>query len=289
MSIQRTIIHECTGYYKGYRHVFEYIDDNRKVDINITGEIICRIKNHLDFSPNTTNKKLIAYKSKWNRYLNHYLIADGINSYIDEGQSYVNKNYELLKENKLLSYNEALFLLLGLNAHELGRGIKDFPVLNGDEPIAQLFELDFWRTKQNQALKQSVFVVDGKITSEKLKELAKENNFFTTPKQPNQKTVQKDENIEIVKTTLVNFLKQSKSKSKYNKNSLKQSAELMNILKDNGLVVIETNMDASKKPSHRKSNEITPATLYDYLTAILKSNWWTEQDKPIQNKVKNYQ
>jgi len=183
MSIQRTIIHECTGYYKGYKHVFEYIDDNRKVDINTTGEIICKIKKHLDFSPNTTNKKLIAYKSKWARYLNHYLVADGINPYIDEGQSYVNKNYELLKENKLLSYNEALFLLLGLNAHELGRGIKDFPVLNGDEPIAQLFELDFWRTDQNQALMQSAhFRSDGKITSENLVILAtKENDFFIKP------------------------------------------------------------------------------------------------------------
>jgi len=283
---------------------FRIVDDNRKVDIYTTAGLICEIKRWIKILSKTTpkrnkngflnNEPARLPINKWEHWLGYLIPENRALSEIDftadfTKQHFVKLNYKLLEDGKLLSYNQALFLLLGLNAIELDDNIIDFPVLNGARPNNPI-ESYFWNTPQNQTLKQSAyFRSDGKITSKKLKELAKENNFFTTPKQLNQKTVQKDKNIEIVKNTLVNFLKQSKSKSKYNKNSLKQSAELINILKDNGLIVIETDMDASKKPIHRKSNEITPATLYDYLTEIFTSDWWTKQDKSIQIKVKNYQ
>ena len=275
-------VYRGKGYYKGYEHIFEYINDNRKVGIDTTGEIICKIKRWLNFFSKNKSK----YIQDWNNYLKLYLIADGINPYIDEGQYYVKKNYELLKDNKTLSYNEALFLLLGLNAHELGRAIKNFPVLDGDEPISKPFEMEFWRTDQNQALKQSSFVVDGKITSEDLDKLANENGFFTKLKSINLKTIQKNKNKENIKTTLLKFLNQSTRKEKHNINSLSQNKGFEELLKTSEIIVTVTNENANK--SDRSPNEVTPRTLATHLTEILKSNWWTEQNKEVQNKVKKY-
>ena len=95
-------------------------------------------------------------------------------------QHFVKQNYKLLEPNKLLTYNEALFLLLGLNAIALGKEIKDFPVLDGDIPNEPI-ERVFCETPQNQALKTSAFFKDGKITSENLVKLAEENGFIRMP------------------------------------------------------------------------------------------------------------
>ena len=52
--------------------------------------------------------------------------------------------------------------------------------------------------------------------------------------------------------------------------------------------ISETGEDANNK--NRKSNEITPKQLGVYLAEIFKckngDNWWTEQDRSIQDKVK---
>jgi len=283
MTIQKEFIYKCKGYYKGYEHLFEYVDDNRKVDINTTGAFICKIKKWLNFFSKNKSK----YLQDWNNYFKYHLIADGINPHIDEGQYYVKQNYQLLKPNRILTYNQALFLLLGLNAHELGRAIKDFPVLNGDEPIAKPFELEFWRTKQNQELKQSSFIVDGKITSENLKELADDNGFFTKLKSTNLKTVQKDKNKEIIQNVLLEFLSQSTHSTKHNVNALSQKSKLKGLLKNSGIIVTEIDEEINK--NDRKPNELTPRTLATHLTEIFTSDWWTKQDKTIQSKVKNYQ
>ena len=283
MTIQKEFVYKCKGYYKDYEYLFEYVDDNRKVDINTTGAFICKIKKWLNFFSKNKSK----YLQDWNNYFKYHLIADGINPHIDEGQYYVKQNYQLLKPNRILTYNQALFLLLGLNAHELGRAIKDFPVLNGDEPIAKPFELEFWRTKQNQELKQSSFIVDGKITSENLKELADDNGFFTKLKSTNLKTVQKDKNKEIIQNVLLEFLSQSTHSTKHNVNALSQKSKLKGLLKNSGIIVTEIDEEINK--NDRKPNELTPRTLATHLTEIFTSDWWTKQDKTIQSKVKNYQ
>ncbi len=182
MTMRKVVPYKCPEI--DYEHIFEYIDDNRIVSIETTGTLICKIKKWLDF----LSKNKGEYFQKWNSVLSFHLIADGINPNIKEGQDFVELNYKLLALNKSLTYNQALFLLLGLNAHELGRNIKDFPILDGDEPIAQPIEMEFWRTPQNQALKSSSFVIDGKITSDNLWKLTSENdnNFFTKTKPQNQ-------------------------------------------------------------------------------------------------------
>ncbi len=284
-------VYKGKGYYKDCEHLFEYIDNDRKVDINTTGELICKIKRWLNFFSKNKSK----YLQDWNNYLNFYLIADGINPHIDKGQYYVKKNYKLLEDNKLLTYNEALFLLLGLNAHELGRKIIDFPVLDGDEPIAKPFEMEFWRTPQNQALRASAFVVDGKITSKNLKLLADADadGFFTELKSTNLKTVQKTKNRTTIQPVLLEFLEQSTRSEKYNPNELKSNTRFIKLLlKDNKIIVTETNEDANKKSNDRKPNEMTPTTLANHLTVIFKcskTEWWAEQDKSIRDKVKKYQ
>ncbi len=282
MTIQKEFVYKCKGCYKDYEHLFEYVDDNRKVDINTTGAFICKIKKWLNFFSKNKSK----YLQDWNNYFKYHLIADGMNPHIDEGQYYVKQNYQLLKPNKTLTYNQALFLLLGLNAHELGRAIKDFPMLDGDEPIAKPFELEFWRTKQNQELKQSSFIVDGKITSENLKELADDNGFFTKLKSTNLKTVQRNKNKQVVENTLVKFLGKSTAKTgTYNNYALTQNAAFIKALKD-GLIVAEIDIDANKKSRKRELNEVTPKQLGVYLKEIFISDWWTKQDKSIQSKVK---
>ena len=61
MTIQKKLVYKCKGYLKGREHVFEYIDDNRKVDINTTGELICKIKKRLEIYSKSTNKDIKKY------------------------------------------------------------------------------------------------------------------------------------------------------------------------------------------------------------------------------------
>ena len=182
MTIQRTIIHKCTGYYKGYEHLFEYVDDNRKVDIKTTAKIICKIKKRLGFYSKSTNEEIKKYLFFWNKWLNDDLVPDSsdISFETTTYQYFVKKNYEFLEDGNLLTHNQALFLLLGLNAYALGKTIKSFPKLDCDEEPFHLAEMELWRTDQNKALNQSAFFrADGKITSENLLKLADKYNFFT--------------------------------------------------------------------------------------------------------------
>jgi len=287
MSIKKELILECKGYQKGIKNEFEYVDDNRKVDIYTTHYIICKIKKRLEFYSKSTNEEIKSYLFFWNKWIKFDLVPDGID--ID---FIVKKNYEFLEDGKLLNHNQALFLLLGLNAYALGKTIKNLPKLNCDEEPFHLAEMELWRTDQNQALlSSSLFRSDGKITSENLKKLAKKNNFFTKPKPTNKKTQDKERRKEIVKRVLVDFLSQDNFRDKYNVNSLTQKLGFIKSLKEhkpNNLIISETGEDANNK--NRKSNEITPKQLGVYLAEIFKckngDNWWTEQDRSIQDKVK---
>jgi len=92
---------------------------------------------------------------------------------------FVFKNYTLLEPNKALTYNQALFILLGLNAYELDFSCIDLPVFD-DRPTDELSAIEnlFWNTRQNQELRQSAYVQHGKISSENLQKLAMVNGFF---------------------------------------------------------------------------------------------------------------
>ncbi len=115
----------------------------------------------------------------------HQLIPENIKAF-DElpkySQFYVDSCKNLLKPNILLSFNEALFLLLGLNPFELiFPPFNKLNLTNYSPPIdfPSSLECVFFPIKHYQILKRSSFLRhDGRILSEDLIELAKREGFF---------------------------------------------------------------------------------------------------------------
>jgi len=188
---------------------FKVIDDNRKVNVSITVLLIREINRWIKIYREKTipnileptnpplekekNKKYrdtIAWVEKWEHWKDALIpenrgVIGGTDLEVDRFH-FVKLNDALLDPNKLLTYNQALFLLLGLNAIALDNELADFPeytTFTGKRPFGRDSQFDsiFWDTPQNQALKTSAFVVDGKITSENLEKLADANDFFVKP------------------------------------------------------------------------------------------------------------
>jgi len=178
------------------RVLFKVIDDRRKVSIETTGTLICEIREQIKLH----SKRVMSYTeeeysqdkeyfkqylNKWEYWLIFLIPENQLISANEQSENYtkqqiVKLNYRLLEHNKLLTYNQALFLLLGLNAIELGNNITNFPSMDGEIPDipGNPIEYYFWSTKQNQELKTSAYVENGKITSEDLIKLAEEHGFF---------------------------------------------------------------------------------------------------------------
>jgi len=174
----------------GYELRFHKVDVNRVVDKSITGFVIYDIDRWIKsynekILPNFSyinedapkNKALKAYI----RSLEHNrgaLIPENISSMAVE--SYIKRNYSLLKPNKVLTYNQALFTILGLNIVELDYSLRELPVLNGARPEGsnKILENAFWGTPQNFELKSCAYFDNGLITSEDLIKFATEDNDF---------------------------------------------------------------------------------------------------------------
>jgi hypothetical protein len=132
----------------------------------------------------STKKNLVkldemkSYLSTWD-YRLPKLIPENAGQKYEDDLYYIYKNYILLEPDKALTHNQALFILLGLNAHELDFSCIDLPVLD-DRPTGELSIIEnvLWNTTQNQELRQSAYVQNGKITSENLQKLAETNDFF---------------------------------------------------------------------------------------------------------------
>jgi len=188
------LINKKTG--ESCRVLFKAIDDRRKVSIETTGTLICEIRDQIKLH----SKRVMSYTeeeysqdkeyfkqylNKWEYWLIFLIPENRLISANEQNENYtkqqiVKLNYRLLEHNKLLTYNQALFLLLGLNAIELGNNITNFPSMDGEIPDipGNPIEYYFWSTKQNQELKTSAYVENGKITSEDLIKLAEEHGFF---------------------------------------------------------------------------------------------------------------
>ena len=186
---------------------FRVIDDNRKVNVGTTALLIYEIKKWLKsykekIIPNIlepTNPSLekeknkiyrdtIAWVEKWEHWKEVLIpenrgVIGGVDLEVDRFH-FVKLNDKLLDPNKSLTYSQALFLLLGLNAIALDNELADFPeyaTFTGTMPTGRYSKFDFifWNTPQNQALRTSAFVDGGKITSENLLKLADKYDFFT--------------------------------------------------------------------------------------------------------------
>jgi hypothetical protein len=160
------------------------------------GEVVFDTVNEFRLvSPETTAGIALAIQ-KWTDANLHYLFD--INSLIPENigkydnlnrysEYFVNSSYDLLKHNCVLTFNEALFILLGLYPHNSALPpFHDLDLINYKPfPDGLTLESVFYITRQYSALKRSVFVSkDGKINSENLIILAnaEENMFFLSKK-----------------------------------------------------------------------------------------------------------
>jgi hypothetical protein len=156
------------------------------------GEVVFDTVNEFRLvSPEITAGIALAIQ-KWTDANLHYLFD--INSLIPENigkddnlnrysEYFVNSSYDLLKHNCVLTFNEALFILLGLYPHNSALPpFHDLDLINYKPfPDGLTLESVFYITRQYTALKRSVFVSkDGKINSENLIILAnaEENMFF---------------------------------------------------------------------------------------------------------------
>lgn len=255
---------------------FRVIDDNRKVNVGTTALLIYEINKWLKsykekIIPNIlepTNPSLekeknkiyrdtIAWVEKWEHWKEALIpenrgVIGGVDLEVDRFH-FVKLNDKLLDPNKSLTYNQALFLLLGLNTIALDNELADFPeyaTFTGTRPTGRYSQFDFifWDTPQNQALRTSAFVVDGKITSEKLKKLADDNDFFTnqyeSPKNNNLTKTQRQSTIDqqsdinkIAKDIMLKYPKSTKTSLSIDvaealENSLTPAAILRDYLKE---------------------------------------------------------
>jgi hypothetical protein len=179
----------------GYELRFHEVDINRVVSKEVTGSVIWNIDRWLksykeNILPNLSyinedspkNKALKTYidNLKWMR---ESLIPENTSSVGME--STVRRNYSFLKPNKVLTYNQALFTLLGLNAITLDNDhyLVRLQTLNGINPVYQseyhlILEGILWGTPQNFELKSCAYFSNGVITSEDLIKFATEDNDF---------------------------------------------------------------------------------------------------------------
>jgi len=151
--------------------LFDTLSDSRLVKAAISAHTVLVIEEWL-------NQKT---EYVFNR---HQLIPENVKEYEElqkYSQFYVNSCSELLKPDTLLTFNEALFLLLGLNPSELifpPFNKLDFTDYSPPLDFPSSLECVFFTLKHYQVLKRSAFIKNGTITSENLLILADANNFF---------------------------------------------------------------------------------------------------------------
>jgi len=179
----------------GYELLFNKVDINRVVPKEITGYVIEDIMRQVDFFNENTLPRLLE-KNGLNdsSYITLKAYIDSLgwlcrNGLIPESRANkdatVRRNYSLLRPNKVLTHNQALFTLLGLNTLRLDESLHRMETLNSSRPKGQhmglsLLEDAIWDTPQNFELRSCSYFENGKITSEKLEIFAtKDNDFFS--------------------------------------------------------------------------------------------------------------
>jgi hypothetical protein len=234
---------------------------------------------------------------------------------------------QLLNPGKIITYDQALFLLLGLNPYIFALSpenwyaftMLDYSPLKKIHDDKDLFhgvlnpyishipnweshnqmiyfhnginfcnsvEKYLFSTCENQALKESAFMQNGKIKSENLSELGDRYNFFQKPKSTNKKTDMKDDRRAKVINALVHFLTPKlKSKKIFTLGDIRTSKSFAQSLQENGLTLTDDE-DANYQPFPNKDT-ILPSKLKDDLYYILKFNSLNKEHPNIR-KLINY-
>jgi len=230
------------------------------------------------------------------------IISDNDEIRIDESSNLIaNMQHSLFKNGKHFNYDQALLILFGLNHLVLEKvphlySWKSFTMLNystlkrshnkKDLNLDRQKEAD-WEIRnkniyfahgvnylneiesliegspQNIVLKESAYFINGKITSENLLKLAKDNGFFIEPKTTHKSTTKKDKNVKEVEKALLEYLPTLDKKT--NKNAL----------------VFHRDHDSfSQQFNFRRS------TLSTHLTALITLEWWQKQKQKTQDNIK---
>jgi len=245
-----------------------------KIDINITDKVISEIKKWIKVYNDNLIPKLDDRTDKSQQIKNY------INNWERTVESLVitsknrERNNKFLKTGNLLTHNQALFLLLGLNALELDYSLANITTLNGAKPKG-IIETILWETPQNQALKISNFVVNGKITSENLLIFADENDFLA--KNKHHATVKTEDRREIVKDVLISFIREKGVF--YSRGKIQIIDSFLKALENKGLKFIEKDEDANHTPS---KNDIRKSTL----NTDLKNIYETDDLKKLRKYIK---
>jgi len=150
--------------------MFDTLDDSRLVNPIHTAIIILDIKKWVDSD--------LEYEFDTNHLIpENFVQGDVTQKY---SQFDVDDCYKLLKPKQSLSFDEALFILFGLDPYRLM--LPPFHNFKAEkyEPVADGASLEsvFFATKRFQILLRSSYLINGKISSENLIELAKDNDFF---------------------------------------------------------------------------------------------------------------
>jgi hypothetical protein len=172
MSIRKDVIFPDTDTPKNRQVIFDTLDNSRLVNPLHTVIVIQLIKEWMSSNSN--------YEYKFN--VNHLIPENVIKGDRNDKYSnyYVNNSYELLKPNLNLNFNEALFILLGLDTYRLALPPFHNIKLEEYQPTSDGLSLEsrFFITKQYTELHRSEYLNSGKISSKNLIRLAKKFKFF---------------------------------------------------------------------------------------------------------------
>jgi len=182
----------------GYELLFHEVDINRVVPKEVTGDVMYSLYKWLKsykekIIPNLSyiEEESLKYKelSEYIGNLESKRVALIPENRSIRGDSPIKQNYSLLRPNKVLTHNQALFTLLGLNTIELDWSLSELQDLNSTRPMGKnkILEHILWDTPQNFELKSCAYFDNGLITSEDLIKFAtQDNSFFSNNWQKNK-------------------------------------------------------------------------------------------------------
>jgi hypothetical protein len=158
------------------------VNKHRLVKIQRTATIVYRLRTWLDEN---------GYGDNW-----EVLIPENSKYAVETCNS-------LLEADKLLTFNDALFLLLGLNTVALTLSPFAKIDLNNHEQSSQLntgLNNIFLKTSEFNALQNSAYLINGRINGLNLVTMAEKNGFFTKQDERlNKRTLNEDVAIKLHK------------------------------------------------------------------------------------------
>lgn len=255
---------------------------NRLVDYKTTESIVNKVKDRVEDLKKTEDNQYDNILSVWKFFRSGLLIPENM----QDDNLTVHDNYSLLKPNHILSYDQALFLLLGLNALTFDKHPVwyNFTLYKKDLHSADINHIErvFYDSPQNMKLKHSIYATSGEIYSENLITLAKDNGFFTHEGLSYIDTLFSKKNykdpgtkipinrLEIYKETLPKFL-----------------SNLEKPLSIRALALRSDEQTDGKYTKEYKSRlRVGGPTIRKEISQITTTYWWKNQPSEIQRKIK---